>query len=204
MAKYHINPSNGQVGVCHAVTNCPFGDLQKDHYSSAEDARAHYEEKMSGAHSSVPSLKKREVLQANTSAKKALKNNSLGKATKNFMNDHVPGGKTHEKTIADATSRASLAKEYFANKNGASKKSILDGNSSPASPEVATSARAALDAARSRSAQERDDAIAAYASTGSTGSVSSYNDALSARNSGSGGFGFSAGMATMGFSTMFH
>ena len=43
MAKYHINPKTGNPGVCRAVNSCPFGDLNSDHYPSAEAARSAYE-----------------------------------------------------------------------------------------------------------------------------------------------------------------
>lgn len=43
MAKYHIN-AKGEPGLCGARKNCPFGDLESDHYSSPESARAAYEQ----------------------------------------------------------------------------------------------------------------------------------------------------------------
>jgi hypothetical protein len=46
MTSYHINPATGNVAACKATKQCPFGDLQKDHYTSAEAARAAYEAKM--------------------------------------------------------------------------------------------------------------------------------------------------------------
>ena len=45
MKKYHINPETGSPGVCQATGACPFGDLEKDHYSTRESARAAYENK---------------------------------------------------------------------------------------------------------------------------------------------------------------
>lgn len=42
MAKYHIN-LEGTPGVCKARKNCPFGDLEKDHFPSPEIARRSYE-----------------------------------------------------------------------------------------------------------------------------------------------------------------
>lgn len=40
---YHINPQTGEPGPCRARKSCPFGDLEADHYGSAEEARAAYE-----------------------------------------------------------------------------------------------------------------------------------------------------------------
>ncbi len=54
MAKYHINPESGEAGLCRAKHNCPFGDLETEHYSTAEDARKAYEAKM--ARESLPDL----------------------------------------------------------------------------------------------------------------------------------------------------
>jgi hypothetical protein len=44
MPKYHINPQTGNPGTCHAKKNCPFGDIQSDHYDSADQARSAYEQ----------------------------------------------------------------------------------------------------------------------------------------------------------------
>jgi len=43
MAKYHINPTTGEPGQCKARKSCPFGDLENDHYTSAEAAREAFE-----------------------------------------------------------------------------------------------------------------------------------------------------------------
>jgi hypothetical protein len=43
MPKYHINPTTGNTGVCHAKKSCPFGDMESDHYPSKEAARLGYE-----------------------------------------------------------------------------------------------------------------------------------------------------------------
>lgn len=45
MPKFHINPKTGNPGACKAMVSCPYGDLDSDHYGSAEEARAAYEEK---------------------------------------------------------------------------------------------------------------------------------------------------------------
>jgi hypothetical protein len=46
MSKYHINPRTGNPGICRAIKVCPFGDLEKAHYSSKEEAREAYETEM--------------------------------------------------------------------------------------------------------------------------------------------------------------
>lgn len=43
MAKFHINPATGDPGPCRAKQQCPFGDMESDHYASKEEARAAYE-----------------------------------------------------------------------------------------------------------------------------------------------------------------
>ena len=50
MARYHIN-AKGEPGVCKAQQACPFG-TSEEHYDSAQEARAAYEE----ARSAVPEL----------------------------------------------------------------------------------------------------------------------------------------------------
>ncbi len=51
MARYHIN-GKGEAGICRAQQKCPFGDVDTEHFSTAEEARKVYEE----AHSWVASL----------------------------------------------------------------------------------------------------------------------------------------------------
>ncbi len=46
MARYHINPATGDVGLCRARKNCPFGDFEHDHYATPEAARAAFEKEM--------------------------------------------------------------------------------------------------------------------------------------------------------------
>lgn len=47
MAKFHINPTSGNPGLCNAAEgNCPYGG-PLEHYSTAEDARHAYEKVMS-------------------------------------------------------------------------------------------------------------------------------------------------------------
>ena len=46
MKRYHLN-SQGNVGLCRALHNCPFGD-SSHHYSSPTEARSAYEKMMTG------------------------------------------------------------------------------------------------------------------------------------------------------------
>jgi hypothetical protein len=46
MAKYHVNPESGEVSACRARKACPFGDMDKDHYSSKDEARKSFERTM--------------------------------------------------------------------------------------------------------------------------------------------------------------
>lgn len=43
MARYHISPHTGDPGVCSAKVNCPYGNLETDHFDTPEAARAAYE-----------------------------------------------------------------------------------------------------------------------------------------------------------------
>lgn len=45
MSKFHVN-DEGNPGPCGANYNCPFGDMDSDHYSSPQEARNAYEVKM--------------------------------------------------------------------------------------------------------------------------------------------------------------
>ena len=42
MPRYHLN-FKGEASICRAKKNCPFGDLDTEHYSSPEEARKAYE-----------------------------------------------------------------------------------------------------------------------------------------------------------------
>lgn len=44
--KYHISPRTGAPAWCTARERCPFGDMEKDHFATKEEARAAYEERM--------------------------------------------------------------------------------------------------------------------------------------------------------------
>lgn len=44
MARYHLN-KKGEPGTCKAMVQCPFGDLDSEHYASADEARKAYEDK---------------------------------------------------------------------------------------------------------------------------------------------------------------
>jgi len=46
MAKFHVNPTTGVAGVCRGIKHCPFGDIEKDHYPTADEAREAYEKTM--------------------------------------------------------------------------------------------------------------------------------------------------------------
>lgn len=50
--RYHIN-TRGEIGVCRAAVQCPFGDLESDHFDSAEVARKVFEERMGSSFSYV-------------------------------------------------------------------------------------------------------------------------------------------------------
>ncbi len=49
MAKYHVNPETGKAGACSATFKCPFGDLEKEHFPSAAEARKSFEKRMETA-----------------------------------------------------------------------------------------------------------------------------------------------------------
>lgn len=54
MAKFHINPSTGNANKCSATKQCPFGDLDADHYATKEEATRAYESKMAASLFSAP------------------------------------------------------------------------------------------------------------------------------------------------------
>lgn len=43
MTRYHVNPVTGNAGQCRAYYDCPFGDMEEQHFDSLEEARASYE-----------------------------------------------------------------------------------------------------------------------------------------------------------------
>lgn len=47
MTKYHLNPENGEVGVCRAKKNCPFGTIS-EHGSDYSEMQKRYEGIMEG------------------------------------------------------------------------------------------------------------------------------------------------------------
>lgn len=60
MARYHLNPVNGQPGQCRAQHSCPFGGPD-EHFDSAADAMANYETVMAGM--TIPEPTARQVEQ---------------------------------------------------------------------------------------------------------------------------------------------
>lgn len=46
MANFHINPETGNAGRCVATFKCEYGDIEKDHYPTAAEARKAYEKRM--------------------------------------------------------------------------------------------------------------------------------------------------------------
>lgn len=42
-ARYHFNNITGRVGKCRAKKKCPFGDMDKDHYNTKEEAAKAFE-----------------------------------------------------------------------------------------------------------------------------------------------------------------
>jgi hypothetical protein len=64
---YHINPSTGDPGNCHAAKgNCPFGGID-DHYTSSESARRAFEAKSEDAKAhSLKAWKRKSAPKVNT------------------------------------------------------------------------------------------------------------------------------------------
>ena len=50
--RFHLN-NRGEARPCRALVHCPFGDLEKDHFGSTEEAQAAFEVRMAG---SIPLL----------------------------------------------------------------------------------------------------------------------------------------------------
>lgn len=141
MARFHINPNTGTPGVCRAAVACPFGDLQNDHFDSAEAARAAYETKAEAEFSTVGSLSRA----AATPAPARL---FASAGAKDLVGSLV--GKDYASVISNARDRASLANDYFAGKAKPAGAAIdFDRHTEVASASVANDARAALSARRS-------------------------------------------------------
>jgi hypothetical protein len=82
--KYHINPATGNPGVCKAKHQCRFGDLETDHYSSKEDARAAFEKQG------------KDYFNALTKGDLAAQQHSeIEKAKKEFHNSKIPAPEFH-------------------------------------------------------------------------------------------------------------
>jgi hypothetical protein len=64
LLKYHLSPKTGNAGVCKAKYKCAFGDIETEHYSSKELARAAYEEKMSTEATTFPKTLARVKIQS--------------------------------------------------------------------------------------------------------------------------------------------
>lgn len=58
MTQYHISPK-GEVGACEALTRCPYGNFENEHYTTEVEARRAYEAAMRGE-TFVPGLTKNE------------------------------------------------------------------------------------------------------------------------------------------------
>lgn len=59
---YHINPETGNSNICKASKNpCPYQALGDDHYSTAEEARSAFEEKMKNPMSRAAELSIRRI-----------------------------------------------------------------------------------------------------------------------------------------------
>lgn len=156
MTRFHIN-AKGEAGPCRAINgNCPFGSVE-DHFDSLEDARSAYEERAAAEFTPVNSLKR-----SAAPAKPSLFNNE---AARNLVGQ-LSGGKTYEKTIADARERASLASDYFA-KTKLPANSTIDFalHTEPASAETRVDALAALQARRASGGSNINLSSVAPAST---------------------------------------
>lgn len=159
MAKYHINPSTGNVSICRSVQGrCPFGEAA--HADTPDAARNLYEQTMSQSSGSA-SLKKSSVptpqedwdnkfeaitIEAEDRRKAAVR----AGATSELMTKYYGAG-SYEKTIQSAKDRAGYATAYYdkkAEKSEATSR-VLEGNSTLASAGVATRTSSALAAARS-------------------------------------------------------
>lgn len=56
MTKFHINPTTGNANKCSATKQCPFGDLDADHYATKDEAARAYESKMAASLFSAPNV----------------------------------------------------------------------------------------------------------------------------------------------------
>ena len=57
MTRFHLTPE-GEPGICKARTKCPYGDMDKDHYGSKEEARQAYEAFMTDVEETIEAARK--------------------------------------------------------------------------------------------------------------------------------------------------
>lgn len=157
MAKYHINPTTGNPGLCRAHKQCPFGG-ESEHYGSESEARQAYEAIQSGA-TFTPASRAVEPdvsIEANPSDFDTVSFRGFSRsagavsAGARGLMGGIMGGKSYSETIAAAKERASYATAYYdkkAEKSEATSR-VLEGNSTLASAAVASRTAGALSAAR--------------------------------------------------------
>jgi len=202
--RFHINLTTGEPGACRAEVNCPFGDLETDHFGSMTEARKAYENLMeSGADIQALASHQRSAINTAKSTtgrtahviskpKSYFAKATITTATRDAMGI-MPGSKNYDKLISDAKSRAQMATDYFNKGKVSTIASAIDRNSSPASAEVkdrTVGALAALRARRSASSASEASQIMKHAAPASN--PGDALNALAARRS--------AGVRKLGFS----
>jgi len=170
MARFHINPATGEASVCKATIKCPFGDMQHDHYDSAESARTAYEQKAEAEFSGVSSLKR---AAAPTASSRLFGSNDSRELVGSVV------GKDYSTVISNAKKRSSMATEYFARAEASSPSVDLTRHTEAASAETRVGATAALAARRAAGANK---ATLTSVGTASASSARDARAALGARN----------------------
>lgn len=193
MARYHINPNTDEPGICRAHSGrCPFGSAD-EHFDSPEAARVAFEQSNSGRTftKAVKRVERDVAIEANPSDFDSVAvpdfsrvGRAVSAGARGLLSGFV-GGKTYEKTIADAKERANYATAYYDRKNLKNERqsSFLESNARVASASVASRTKDALGAARSARVAADASRIAAYTSVSSN--PDSVKNALAARGSSS-------------------
>jgi hypothetical protein len=171
MARFHINPATGETGACKATIKCPFGDMEHDHYDSAESARSAYEKKAEAEYTRTGSLKR-------PAAAAAPARIFASSGSRELVGSVM--GKDYSSVISNAKDRAAMASSYFSKPAPAASLDMAR-HTEAASAETRTGATAAL-AARRTSAASGKASLSSVA-TASTASATDTRAALAARTS---------------------
>lgn len=174
--RIHVNLETGEPGVCKALVNCPFGDLELDHFDSKEEARAAYEKLMENETFEAKVIAQKKVIGAarvsgfsdfDNSRKSILPAGTHGgyfapdtvvKAAHNLI-DQMPELTPLKNTVKQASERAEYVSLFQRNKEIKAQRNLalaIDKMTKPAEGHIAVRTVDALAAARASSFTPKD------------------------------------------------